>query len=284
MINRTTPQPREIYRTATPSPPPAPPPLTASSNDQKVRFELGRSLSCDSSSAASGSVKELDKLSPKLKTFFSFENNPGIQNIDERFPMGSIASSRKFLPTQLLDESTTSDGSSVSNLHNIFSPKFHAQSAKKKRGCKSTGHQQMHRKQQQHHHHSIFSPVSTTSTPGRSYQDANASILSEMSDEFSTIHAILRGDALRDIKKTAVLDDANHPLHSDSGVGSDDSPSNVDEYPRDQQREDVLESNPENHNTNVDSSNRYVMQYDDDSTEVMLGMARFLTSEGQKNS
>ena len=311
-------------------------PVNSSSNDQKVRFQLDRSLSCDSSIAADvaaaanstsnididSNVKNLDKLSPKLKTFFSFDNNNpkfhGIQNIDERFPVGysNGRAGKKFLPTQLLngggDESLTSDGGSSASsiLHNIFSPKFHAQSAKKKKKKKlintelKDGYrqqsQQVHRNphhHQQHQQHSIFSPMSATSTPGRGQQyneTNNTSIISEMSDEFSTIHAILRGDTLKDYRKTVGWEAACHPLRwSDSDdVMSESSPTIDKEYPRDPHGEVELESKVEN----VDSSNNDNMQYQhhqvrsycnndiDDSTEVMLEMAIRMTSPENANN
>lgn len=266
-------------------------PLTTKSNDRKVKFvpmSFGRSFSYDSSSAASssinsaahtGKVKDLDALSPKLRSFFSFNGNHAIQDIDERFPVGSSASGKMkdiaFLPRHLLDESTSDDGSSVSILHNIFSPKFHAQSAKKKGRPKSGQHD--HWKQQQQLH-SVFSPVSATSTPGKSQYDANASAVSDMSDDFSTIHAILRGDTLDNIKKTVGLDASNHPLSwGNSSDGSNKSSNNVENHLRDQDSEGELESKVENHHANA-----YGDQNIDDSTEVMLDVARLMTREGVK--
>ena len=65
--------------------------------------------------------------------------------------------------------------------------------------------------------HSIFSPVSTTSTTARgdhtnNNDDINSTAISEMSDEYSTIHAILRGERMENIKKHVGLDEANHPV------------------------------------------------------------------------
>ena len=267
-------------------------------------MNFGRSFSYDSSSAASscinsavhtGHVKDLDAVSPKLRSFFSFNDNHAIQDIDERYPMGLSGGGRKndlvLLPTQLLDEST-SDGSSVSILHNIFSPKFHAQSAKKK-GMPKSGRQEHRQHQQQHH--SVFSPVSAASTPGRSHYDANASAISEMSDEFSTIHAILRGDTLDNIKKSVGLDGANHPLRwSSSGGGSNKSSINVEDH-RDRNYKGELVSKVANHHaTNADDGKRVNMQNGqhssygdenvDDSTEVMLDTARLFASEGVKTA
>ena len=262
-------------------------------------MNFGRSFSYDSSSAASscisssvhtGQVKALDAISPKLRSFFSVTDNHAIQDIDERYPVGLSGGGRKndlvFLPTQLLDEST-SDGSSVSILHNIFSPKFHAQSAKKKGRSKSARQEHRHHQEQ---HHSVFSPVSAASTPGRSHYDANASAISEMSDEFSTIHAILRGDTLDNIKKSVGLDCANHPLRwSSSDDGSNKSSINVESH-RDQNHKGELVSKVDHHATNADESKRgniqsgqhssYGNENVDDSTEVMLDTARLLASEG----
>lgn len=262
-------------------------------------------------------VNSLDQLSPKLKTFFSFEdNNPkfrGIQNIDERFPVGYSSGGRagknKFLPSQLLNggenESLTSDGgSSVSSiLHNIFSPKFHAQSAKKKKKnmmmmnteSKEVSRQQTHQNTPHYHkqqqQHSIFSPMSAISTPGRGQQnhDANnASILSEMSDEFSTIHAILRGNALKDYRKSVGWEAASHPIHwSDSDdVKLDNSPTIDKEYPRVAYGKVVLESKVESVDIISNDNVQYIHQQVesdgdndiDDSTEVMLNMAIRMTS------
>ena len=267
-------------------------------------MNFGRSFSYDSSSAASscisssvhtGQVKALDAISPKLRSFFSVNENHAIHDIDERFPVGLSGGGRKndlvFLPTQLLDEST-SDGSSVSILHNIFSPKFHAQSAKKKGRSKSARQEHRHHQEQ---HHSVFSPVSAASTPGRSHYDANASAISEMSDEFSTIHAILRGDTLDNIKKSVGLDCANHPLRwSSSGDGSNKFSINVESH-RDQNHKGELVSKVANHHaTNADESKRgniqngqhssYGDENVDDSTEVMLDTARLLASEGVKTA
>jgi hypothetical protein len=274
-------------------------------NDRKVGFasvDFGRNFSYDSSGAASssinvathtGQVKDLNALSPQLRSFFSFSGNHGIQDIDERCPVG-LSTSRKnsaLLPTHLLDEST-SDGSSISILHNIFSPKFHAQSAKKKSRPKRG--QREHQRQQQHHN-SIFSPVSASSTPGRGHDDANASAISDMSDDFSTIRAILRGDTLDNIKKTVGLDDANHPLNlSDSGHGSNISSKCVGDEHRDQNREDELRSKVANIHSNAGTGSSDNMQGKhhsscvdhnvDDSTEVMLDTARLLASQGVKTN
>ncbi|KAL3792217.1 hypothetical protein ACHAW5_004092 [Stephanodiscus triporus] len=263
------------------------------SNDRKVKFvpmNLGRSFSYDSSSAVSssinsaahtGKVKDLDALSPKLRSFFSFNGNHAIQDIDERFPVGSSASGKMkdiaFLSRHSMDESSYDDGSSVSILHNIFSPKFHAQSAKKKGRPKIGQHD--HWKQQQHLH-SVFSPVSASSTPGNSQYDANASAVSDMSDDFSTIHAILGGDTLDNIKKTVGLDASNHPLSwGNSSDGSNKSSNNVEDHLRYQNSDGELESKVENHHANA-----YGDQNIDDSTEVMLDMARLMTREGVKTA
>ncbi|KAL3821660.1 hypothetical protein ACHAXA_006080 [Cyclostephanos tholiformis] len=274
-------------------------------NDRRVGFapvDFGRNFSCDSSSDASssiniathtGQVKDLGALSPKLRSFFRLNGNKAIQDIDERYPMG-LSTSRKnnaFLPSHLLDEST-SDGSSISILHNIFSPKFHAKSVKKK-GRPKHG-QREHQKQQQNHH-SIFSPVSATSTPGRGHDDANASAISDMSDDFSTIRAILRGDTLDNIKRTVGLDGVNHPLNlSDSGDRSNTSSKIVEDELRNQNVEDKLGSKVVNNPTNADMGctnnmqcrhqSNYADHIIDDSTEVMIDTARLLASQAVKTN
>jgi len=215
-----------------------------------------------------------------------------------------------FSPTQLLD---ASDDSSVTLLHSIFSPKFHAQSAKKKkkRSNSSLHHQdeQQHQVMQEHgvhrggrggeainHHHSIFSPVSTGSTTigGRiDVDDANdnSMAMSEMSDEFSTIHAILRGETVDSIKKLVGLDRANHPLFQSKSEGNDavgmgTSNSNVTSTTAMGHCEYDVESKYDGTDQIVnDNANQFQDLHDDnnpsiadDSTEVMLDKARLLSN------
>ncbi len=187
----------------------------------------------------------------------------------------------------MLDDS---DASSVTLLHSIFSPKFHAQSAKKKKkkGSNSPYREQQQRQQRKEedergdrrgdNHHSIFSPISTGSkTGGRTDDDANDSVVSEMSDEFSTIHAILRGDTIQNIKKFVGLDEANHPLPSRSegnnAAGMGTSNSKVSTTNHDAMNLRYQRNEPRK---NCDDDNTCSIV--DDSTEVMLDQARHLSS------
>ncbi|KAL3757984.1 hypothetical protein ACHAWU_006042 [Discostella pseudostelligera] len=272
----------------------------------------------------SGPAKNLNALSPKLQSFFqgTTGNSQTIQRDDTNHPQmmtpyrGGTSNDENdesvhlFSPTQLLD---ASDDSSVTLLHSIFSPKFHAQSAKKKkkRSNSSLHHQdeQQHQVMQEHgvlrggrggeainHHHSIFSPVSTGSTTigGRiDVDDANdnSMAMSEMSDEFSTIHAILRGETVDSIKKLVGLDRANHPLFQSKSEGNDavgmgTSNSNVTSTTAMGHCEYDVESKYDGTDQIVnDNANQFQDLHDDnnpsiadDSTEVMLDKARLLSN------
>jgi len=302
-------------------------------------------------------MKDLNALSPKLQSFFFNNNvrNNVTANSDEliqhhdakRYSNHHLDNNAQYTkdnhlsfsspPTQrqqqqqqleLLEEEESEGSNNVTILHSIFSPKFHAHSAKKK--LRSTKrHQQHHQhhgsegKQQQHNngnsggkHHSIFSPVSTTSTRDASSAVSGSSCgVSEMSDDYSTIHAILRGDMLENIKRHVGLDEKHHPLSNNGGTGMMDGRTNVkkgmssvmteskgkhvslhdevnqhhhephpllDAIKSMQQHQEV--SNPRSaavpSNDNEDDGTNATIV--DDSTEVMLDKARLLASNGKR--
>jgi len=189
------------------------------------------SYSCDTSSNASsltaasnisGSIKNLNALSPKLQSYFSRHNNNNQQNYNTENispkNKGKDYTNLLFSPeTQYLNETTDTNRSDDNNnedddvLHSIFSPGFKSKSAKKKK--KSSQYQQQ---QSSAPFNSIFSPVSTSTEVQEVEEEISTTNNSEMSDEYSTIHAILRGDSMESIKKHVGLDNAHHPLLSNN--------------------------------------------------------------------
>jgi len=163
-------------------------------------------------------------LSPNLKSFLNINHdNQSKGQMDSTADNSNANLSLSPTHSQLGEDSTDDDEGSTGLLHSIFSPKFHAKSAKKK--LRSIQEQQQ---QQQYdevgdgggYHSSIFSPESTASSARG--DDANSAV-SEMSDDFGTINAILRGDTIENIKRHVGLDRAHHPL-SNAGSGKSSDP------------------------------------------------------------
>ena len=170
-------------------------------------------------------------------------------------------------------------------------------------------------KQQQSHHHqtnllgeehaslsqqlassSLLSPVVVSNNDFSI--DVN-SVTSDMSDEFGTIHAILRGDTLENIKRHVGLDVEHHPLSPNmtqviqNGIGAvvvvDEGNAGVAGVQGEETNVDEVRLNGFIGNHEVDTTQLLTTNKDeeidvDDSTEVMLDKARLLTGKALQHN
>ena len=313
-------------------PPPPPPPsmsmippnnippnnnYVSHQNNNKVQFQSNNInmascdmsySSCDSSITYTSNIKDLDALSPKLRSYFNGINNNNnntnnnhtgvvhINNTTGNKKNGNNQNKKDYTnvlfspETQYLDDDeeddnetfdTENNNDNEENIHSIFSPNFQAKSAKKKK--KKMNRSNFHNFNGTNNNdsegggdvfHSIFSPVSTTSTTARgdhtnNNDDINSTAISEMSDEYSTIHAILRGERMENIKKHVGLDEANHPLSSNTGKNGMMMGTN---------------SNVDSRVSTKPTANHEEENSIGDSTAAMLDKARHLTSQGKQMS
>ncbi|KAL9188392.1 hypothetical protein ACHAXT_006770 [Thalassiosira profunda] len=146
--------------------------------------------------------------------------NAAVHVQQSRGSSGMAKEEGKDIANLLFSPSHMDESNEISLLHSIFSPKFHARSARKKREGKSrVQHGGEERQEENRQCRSIFSP--NPDTPGKDIPEDD---VSAMSDEFGTINAILRGETaepgaftVEEIKKQEVQQEVGGEGRNDDG-------------------------------------------------------------------